>query len=65
MPGTHLELVDEQILQDGHLGRLAAHADLGAAFVALGLFALRGQQKEMSGGGRRTAAVEQEKSEIV
>lgn len=36
----HLELVDEQVLQDGHLGGLATHADLGAAGVALGLLAL-------------------------
>jgi hypothetical protein len=35
-----LERVEEQILQGGHLGRLSADADLGAAFPFGGLFAL-------------------------
>jgi hypothetical protein len=38
---AHLELVDQQVLHDSHLRRLATHTDLVATDVALGLLALQ------------------------
>lgn len=35
-----LEGVDQQVLQAGHCGGLAAHTDCGAALVLVGLLAL-------------------------
>jgi len=49
-PGTQaLELVDQEVLQDGHLGGLAADANLVAAHTTLGLLTLRDSNRE--GGG--------------